>query len=429
MQKQALETCVSVGSVRGSSMLLSTLVVTILLGKSVSSKVLAQRVGLLFMGLVVGSLLAEVVLRIWTPSILADKAVRRSDRTYHHSLRASSSYIDRTPEYRVEIKTNSMGLRDDEYIASHENEFKIVMLGDSFVEGFGVPVESCLVHRLEERLNSMERRAAKYVVFNFGVAGYSPLLEYLVLRDKALLLEPQLVVLCYDMSDVQEDVLYAGDAVFDSAGVPIRVNPTSPKFGNVGLFPRGALQTFLKDHSYLYSLVSAWAQSLKPRPLFESGNINAGRFMHTVDSASERWDTYFKQSESYIKLIIEMLKKRSIPFVLSAHPMGHQVNEIEWAEGRKYWGLESRVYNSAIMRSLEEFAERNVTPFLDMTDTFRRQSKGDLYYPVDGHWTVRGNQVAADTLYQFLVDHRLVGIQLHSSYRGKARSFNLRGLK
>jgi hypothetical protein len=395
----------------------------------VNLKALAKNGGLMFSGLFIGTLLAEVLLRIWTPSILADKAVRRSDPIYHHSLKPSSSYIERTSEYVVEMKTNSMGLRGDEYVPSHEKEFKIVVLGDSFVEGFGVPVESCLVHRLEARLNSIENRAAKYVVFNFGVGGYSPLLEYLVLRNKALLLEPELVVLCYDVSDVQEDVLYAEDAVFDSTGIPVRVNPTSPKWGSVGLFPRGTLPTFLRDHSYLYSLISAYAQTLKPRPLFELGNIRAGRFMHTVDSTSERWDAYFRQSQSYVKLIIEMLRQRNIPFVLSVHPMGHQVNELEWAEGRKYWGLESRVYNSAIMRSLEEFAERNSTSFLNMTETFRRQSKGDLYYPVDGHWTARGDEVTADTLFHFLVDRRLVGIQPDSSVAGGVRASKLRRLK
>lgn len=216
-----------------------------------SSRVLTQRVGLLFFGLIVGMVLVELVLRIWTPSILADKAVRKSDPIYHHSLRPSSDYIERTPEYVVEMKTNSMGLRGDEYVPGHEKEFKIVMLGDSFVEGFGVPEESCLVRRLERRLNSMEERGVKYVVFNSGIAGYSPILEYLLLRDRALLLGPQLVVLCYDMSDVQEDVLYAEDAVFDSMGVPVKVNPTSPKFGNVGLFPRGALSLVYNNSSRL----------------------------------------------------------------------------------------------------------------------------------------------------------------------------------
>jgi hypothetical protein len=389
----------------------------------VSSRVLAQRAGLLFFGLIVGLVLAELVLRIWAPSVLADKAVRISDPVYHHSLRPSSTYIERTPEYVVEMKTNSMGLRGDEYVPSHEKKFKIVMLGDSFVEGFGVPEESCLVRRLEGRLNSIQNQTARYAVFNFGIAGYSPILEYLLLRDRALLLGPQLVVLCYDMSDVQEDVLYAEDAVFDSAGVPIRVNPTSPKFGHVGLFPRAKLQTFLKDDSYLYLLISALAQTLKPLPLFEPGNIKAGRFMHTIDSTSERWDIYFRQSQSHIKLIIDMLKKRNIPFVLSVHPMGHQVNEREWAEGRKYWGLESRVYNSAIMKSLEEFAERNSTPFLDMTQTFRRRSKGDLYYPVDGHWTAGGHQVAADTLFNFLVHQQLVGVELNHPHGGGVQPF------
>jgi hypothetical protein len=372
-------------------------------------RTVVQTVGLVVVGFVGAVALAEVGLRVWTPDILAYKAVRRADDLLHHSLIPSSRYIARNPDFSVEVRTNSMGFRDREHIQDPPRAFKIVVLGDSFVEGHGVPAESCFVSRLETKLKTEESiRGSVVVVFNFGIAGYSPLLEYLLLKHRGLPLKPDLVILCYDMSDVQEDVLYARDAEFDSSGAPLKVNPSWPSFGTVATLPRGMFKTYLQEYSYVYSVLAAFVNSVKPATTVKAGDIDASRYAHTVDSVAGSWQVFFDQSQLYVRMIHELCMSRGITFVLATHPRGHQVNRYEWADGRKYSGLDSSTPNSAIFRSLQVFAKGQSMPFLDMTLAFRAHSKGDLFFPYDGHWTSSGHAVAADTLYDFLARNRLI---------------------
>ena len=64
-------------------------------------------------------------------------------------------------------------------------------------------------------------------VVNAGVLSYCPLLEYLQYRHHLHILEPDLVVLNFDMSDVQDHMAYSRDAVVGSDGVPLFVTEPS----------------------------------------------------------------------------------------------------------------------------------------------------------------------------------------------------------
>jgi hypothetical protein len=369
----------------------------------------------LTLGSLLALLVAEVILRIWTPESLQFKAVRRSDPVYHHALIPSAHYLNRTTEYEVEVRTNSLGMRDHEYVQPSGKEFRIAVLGDSFMEGVGVPLDSCLSKQLERRLNASGDDAGNaignaggdapcsYTVFNFGVIGYSPIIEYLVLKNRVLPLHPQLVVLCYDMTDVQDDFLYGEDSEFDSTGAPVRINPSIPDFGRPTHFPRSRLKTWIQENSYVYRLVSdaLWKKNTKPRVI--PGSIRAGAYQHTVDSATGTWERYFALSQSYVKQIADLCRENGIRFVLTVHPRGHQVSTREWTKGRDYWSIPLRLYkNSAIFPSLEKFAHEASIPFLNMTATFRARSDGHLFYQIDDHWTSEGHAVAADTLCAFL---------------------------
>lgn len=368
-------------------------------------KSLLQKALLLVASITVGWTICELALRMWTPQALADKTVRVADPVFHHAMKPSASYILRQPEFEVEVKTNSLGLRDDEPTPSDESALRILILGDSFVEGYGVPVESCFVHKLQTML--VATSGVKRVrVYNFGVAGYSPIIEYLLLKEKGLPLRPHIVVLNYDMTDVQEDYLYGEDAEYDALGAPLRVKPSSLNFGKTSIIPQGAFKTWLHEKSYLFSLISSFINRYnRYPPIGESGDIYASRFRHTIDSSDENWKQYFLNSQKYIKLIAALCEQNGIRFILSVAPRGNQVSGLEWIEERKHYGWGTTVFKSAIFTSLEEFARTNHIPYLDMTPTFRRRSRGDLYFPIDGHWTNRGNQVAADTLYAFLLNH------------------------
>ena len=368
------------------------------------AKVFVERAGLTLLGATAAVLLAEIFLRIWTPSILAYKAVRIPHPDRHHALRPSSSYLEKTGEFKVEVRTNSLGLRDHEYVRGPDNTYGIIVLGDSFTEGAGVPVESCFVQRLERRLNASAVAGKTVEVFNFGVAGYSPLLEYLYLKEKGFRLHPHLVILAFDMTDVEEDMFYAEDAVLDSSGTPLGVVATQENPGGYNLIPRGRLKHFMQTHSYLYTLV------VRTLSVIRIPTLDQGRrwYSHTVESSFQPWEKHLRRNEKHIKLISDVCKKRNISFILLGYPYGHQVSPKEWIEGRKLLGIKSEVYDPIVLDSLDSFAKENGISFLNMTDAFRLHSNGNLYYSVDVHWTSAGHAVAADTLFRFLIDKNLV---------------------
>jgi hypothetical protein len=122
------------------------------------------------------------------------------DPIRHHRWRAHGRGQIRGIPY----ETNSLGLRDREYAETKPTgAVRILMLGDSFTEGWTLEFENVVVKQVER---SLARRCRQpYEVINAGNASYSPLLEYLLLKEIGPRLKPDLVLLNFDMTDVHDD--------------------------------------------------------------------------------------------------------------------------------------------------------------------------------------------------------------------------------
>jgi len=125
---------------------------------------------------------------------------------YHHGFLPDVSTTTRWGEREYAMHTNSLGFRDaaPREVALEPAGRRVLLIGDSFVEGIGVPWEETFVARLGEALGpSVE-------LLNAGAVSYSPLLyrlkvEYLL--EEVGLRFGELVVFV-DISDVQDEVLY-----------------------------------------------------------------------------------------------------------------------------------------------------------------------------------------------------------------------------
>lgn len=97
-------------------------------------------------------------------------------------------------------RTDDLGLRRDgpTALVKAAGVTRILVLGDAQTEG-AVDNEATFAARLEKALRGREGGAVE--VLDAGVRGYSPLLEYLWLRDRGSALRPDVVVM----------VLYGGD--------------------------------------------------------------------------------------------------------------------------------------------------------------------------------------------------------------------------
>jgi hypothetical protein len=103
---------------------------------------------------------------------------------------------DPTLGRRLTIRINSLGLRDVERrVAKPAGTFRVLVLGDSYVEGQQVPLDSTLTRRMERALDGVRGRRVE--VWNCGVPGYTTSQELLYLTHVAAGWRPDLVVLCF----------------------------------------------------------------------------------------------------------------------------------------------------------------------------------------------------------------------------------------
>lgn len=106
---------------------------------------------------------------------------------------------------QAEVRTNSLGLRGAEIAASKPDGVKrILVFGDSYVFGVGVDEQHTLSARLERMLATGTQR---YEVVNLGVAGYSTDQEYLLFRELAPSLAPDVVILVVCDNDFEGNML------------------------------------------------------------------------------------------------------------------------------------------------------------------------------------------------------------------------------
>lgn len=107
----------------------------------------------------------------------------------------------------IRIDTNSWGVRGAEpEVPKPEDLFRILCLGDERVLAAGVPAPETFCARLEQALRRRTRAAVE--VINAGVPGHCPLLNLMQYRQQLSPLEPNLILVMVDFSDVSEDSRY-----------------------------------------------------------------------------------------------------------------------------------------------------------------------------------------------------------------------------
>lgn len=95
-------------------------------------------------------------------------------------------------EWSFLYSTNSLGFRDIEHsIKNTKNKIRIVVLGDSQAEGWGVEFKDMWQ---EELLNKLNAKQSNYELINLGVRGYDIIQEYKQFLEVGILFEPDIVI-------------------------------------------------------------------------------------------------------------------------------------------------------------------------------------------------------------------------------------------
>ena len=116
-------------------------------------------------------------------------------------------------EFSYVYRYNSLGLRGPEPTVD-TNRITMVMLGDSFTEGVGVPEDSSWVCLLEDRLNAGNLFPKKVQCINGGLAGSDVIFEFEILQKHLLSFDPAYVMLSINSSDLIDIMVKGGKERF-----------------------------------------------------------------------------------------------------------------------------------------------------------------------------------------------------------------------
>lgn len=187
-------------------------------GRGLTRK-LALSLGVLAFGLLVLEAVAQV-LPDPSDSVVAH---RIPDPVLGWRLEPGARVTYRAGGPAVDVVYNSRGWRDVEHdLAKADDVRRILVLGDSFMEAFSVPLEASLARRLEAELDA----SGPTEVINFGVGGYGTLQQWLAFTTEGVWYEPDLVLLAfYTHNDVLDNSRALLGAEFPETDANVRSRP------------------------------------------------------------------------------------------------------------------------------------------------------------------------------------------------------------
>ena len=166
---------------------------------------LAKRLALAVFSIVIAMSIAEIGLRLFVEQELRRSAIYDRDLGWRGRPYANGLYVRRQDDIRTSFKYNNLGYRDEDVVARREGEeeIRVMLLGDSFLENLEVDYEHVFHKRLEEQLNA--NAPPKFSAVAIGSQGYSTAQELLAFRRFKDDVEPNIVVTVFYTGNDFED--------------------------------------------------------------------------------------------------------------------------------------------------------------------------------------------------------------------------------
>jgi hypothetical protein len=142
--------------------------------------------------------------------------------TTHHELRplASLPIRDAKGSPADALHINSLGIRGPEAdIPKPADVFRVLCLGDELVFGAMLAEADHFCSELQRKLQQQTR--LRIEVWNGGIPGACPLTEFLLLTHRLALLQPDLVLVVVQETDLADDLAYRRYTRTDRHGVPV----------------------------------------------------------------------------------------------------------------------------------------------------------------------------------------------------------------
>lgn len=313
-----------------------------------------------------------------------------SDSIHGAWRKPNHEYTHMTQCFSVTYKSNSVGIRDQERSLNSSNR-RVVLIGDSFAEGWGVKEKDRFSNQLEDRLG-ME-------FLNFGTSNYGLTQEYLLYQARILEYDHDAVLWTFfpenDMLD--DDIQYCDNLylrqyrAFWKGKYPnynLYYGPNDYGEQTAGL----GQELGWKDIPLNFSYTSQLVKYLKVRYIHLS---------QTKRNPELGKSGYFKMSQAQwdrMRYTIERLKEVSGDRKVYIVTIPGKYDIARYKEGKESVPLRDSLEQASVKLGFEYY------DLLREFDELKGISEKELYLDCDNHWNKKGHQWAArvmDSVFSF----------------------------
>ena len=333
-------------------------------------------------------------------------------------------------EFAVSIRINSQRRRDVERDAAKPaGVFRILVLGDSFIEALQVPLEETFSRRLEADLEAVMGKGAVQVS-SMGVSGYGTPSQTLYYEQAGRELDPDLVLLAfYPGNDVRNSSptlepllrpVYGDDGALERVVTLGRDNATAE--ANRGIlwnlqayqYARKILLTKQPRLAGLLADVGLLKQEAV-REAATDGGVPVDYGVYDANLSAEWEDAWRHTTRLLARLELDVESDGARLAVMIVTARDHicpkawaRVLEANPAMREREWDLEAPELR--VVRWCKEHA----IPCIRLSPVFAEQAEQgeSLHFMYDGHWNPKGHALAARTVAASLEQAGLLGTKL-----------------
>ena len=320
--------------------------------------------------------------------------------------------VDSHPEYRMDIKLNSLGYRDQ----LTGGKVHALVVGDSFTFGTGVDAEDCYCERLEALTGKP--------FVNMGIGGYGPSQCVKVLEQDGARFDTDLVIFAVFSNDVSDCGAYKAWHDKPSPRWPTTAAPAAPQAKAAPTSPGEALRCLrdgardLVTATRTYQLIN-W--TLKPDARERQYKMslhyckhgldlefNEGILLSWIDPSGGGKEENWQLFDKAIQDAHAWTKLRHARLVVVYLPNKEEVYKHARLEAGGSPEFDLRY--EAMRSRVGDVCRRQEAHFLDLTVAFQQQVEAGakpLYFRWDGHWTRSGHELAAQEIHRYLVEEQL----------------------
>ncbi len=348
-------------------------------------------------------LLGEVCLRlIWPRTVNHHQIFCEFDSTLGWRKIPNFSAKRQTSEYSITETFNSKGIRGEDYpVPKPPGEKRVMILGDSFAEGYSVAFENLFSEHLKRNLNSDQSQ--RYQVINCGTGGYSTDQELLFYQMEGVHYQPDIVVLLFYFNDVWFNAqckYWRGEKPCFKLGEDASLLP--PQLPNPAAEEEN--KRFYEESRLFQRGQSAWKRF--KRVCFGSCPTLPPDYLPFLLEPNVELNQAWQVTEALLANLHQTAKSNGAQLLVTLAPPQEALDTEAYRQFVKEYCLsETDLDIHRPTKELEKICQRLDISFFDPTSCFIKEmtdEKTSLYFPKDAHWNPAGHRLMGRLLADFL---------------------------